>query len=435
MPNDCAAVPEFLPGEPPSRVPTAPRLALLLVARSLAALVAMIACAPLWPAYLLGNLAWGRPPHLPSAARARRCLALILRGPLPRSQRAGLSLEVARRVALHPFWGLAWHLDTLLVGAVIDGTPIDAPLFEISAARSGSTQLARHLEADPRLAAPSALMCAYPYLWLWRLVARVAPAGAGEAVRQRVRKALPPEFVERHELDPLRMDTFEMVYLLFNQWGDIFLSLGPDALRDELSFGKVRPVNAGLWTGDFLRYLDAVGRKTLLYRGPNRRLFLKGHFLHVAPLLEQSYPGARFLAVLREPSRRMQSVVNFWRCHPSVAPSPHVPWPWVARLVEAADPEYNEAEIEFFSRSGPSRRCLVDFADYVQDLPATLAQVYRECLDSEPPSGAPAPDAHRRVGYAVDRSLEAAGVNTVALAARHASYDAWRRATRARRTR
>lgn len=430
MPNDRAPVPDIIPGEPASRVPSAPRLAALLLARSLAALIATVLGAPLWPAYLLGNLLWGRPPHLPDAARVGRCLSLVLRGhpepDLTPGQRVGLALEVARRTALRPLWGLAWHLDTLLNGRELARVHVDQPLFEVSAARSGSTQIARYLEKDTRLVAPAAVMALFPYLWLWRLAARCLPRGTAERVRAHVRSQLPPEFVERHELDPLRMDTFEILFSLFVQWGDIFLSLGPGPVGEVFTFATIPGETGGLWTADFPRFFDAVAQKTLLFHPSGKRLFIKGHFLHAAPALAQRYPTARFLTVLRDPARRTQSMVNFVRSHPTVAPSPHVPWPWILAQAPTGDHEYNAAEIAFFSALPPDRRCIVDFDDDVADLEGTLNRVYAEALHLSPPSVPVEHEPRHRAGYRIDRSLASLGLDTPALEAERRRFAAWR---------
>lgn len=432
------AIPDILPGEPPSRVPGTPALLMLLARRATVTLLLALLCAPLWLPYLLGNLAWGRPPHLPAARRVRRALRLAVLGhpepDLAPAQRLGLALDVARRTALRPLWGLCWHLDTLLHGAQIARVQVDAPLFEVSAARSGSTQIARYLERDPRLVAPAAVMAIFPYLWLWRLVARWAPAHAADRLRAHAHARLPAEFVERHELDPLRMDTFEVVYSLFVQWGDLFMSLGPGPLREVFAFAEIPEASGDLWTVDFPRYFDAVARKTLLFHPPGRRLFIKGHFLHAAPALAERYPSARFLTVLRDPAGRAQSMVNFVRAHPTVAPSPHVPWPWIVAQVGDADHPYNAAEMAFFSSLPAERRCIVDFEDYVRDLEGTLARVYAEALHWPPPAARPEHEPRHRAGYRIDRSLAQLGLDTPALAAERARFEAWR-ASLARSTR
>ncbi len=431
-------IPDILPGEPPSRVPGRAKLLAILAVRTLAALVSALLFAPLWLPYLLGNLKWGRPPHLPEASRVWRCLSLALWGhpepDLAPGQRVGLVIEVARRTALRPLWGLCWHLDTVLHGGGIAKVQVDEPLFEVSAARSGSTQIARYLEQDARLVSPAALMGIFPYLWLWRLAARWLPASTGEHVRVRVHSRLPPEFVERHELDPMRMDTFEMVFSLFVQWGDIFMSLGPGPVREVFTFATIPGETGGLWTVDFPRYFDAVARKTLLFHGPGHRLFIKGHFLHAAPDLAQRYPSARFLTVLRDPAKRAQSMVNFVRAHPTVAPSPHVPWPWIVRQALDADRDYNLAEVAFFSSLPPRRRCIIDFDAYVDDLEGTLSRVYAEALHWPPPDQRPHHEARHRAGYRIDRSLASLGLDTPTLAAERAGFEHWR-ATVARSTR
>ena len=130
-----------------------------------------------WPILAL-LLAWGiglgGPPNVPKLWQVRRYLRLTWtsRYPAPRllfGKRCLLTFAILRKVVLAPVLGLAWFCDELLFGRVLDSTPVVAPLIEISAGRSGSTQLARYLEDDPRLVAPNLLQSLFPYLWLWKL--------------------------------------------------------------------------------------------------------------------------------------------------------------------------------------------------------------------------------------------------------------------------
>ena len=155
--------------------------ALLHVLKRLALLVGMcLLMAPLWPLYGLVRLFRPRPPILPSARRTLDTLGLILtvKAPEPGLRplaRLSLAIELLNRWAPTPAAGLAWALDDLLYGRALAQTEIHAPLFELSAARSGSTQLAHYLEDDPQIAAPNTLQGLFPYLWLWRLAPH-APA-------------------------------------------------------------------------------------------------------------------------------------------------------------------------------------------------------------------------------------------------------------------
>lgn len=435
MNNASLPIPEHLPGEPP--LPSfGPAGLLLEIARKVALLVALaVLFLPLWPVYLALRCVLPRPPHITPLTRRLRCLARIVaeRMPPPGLMGAGriaLALSVLQDLAATPVLGLAWYLDDLLYGRALSQVDVTAPLFELSAARSGSTQLAHYLEDDPRICAPSMLQCFFPYVWLWRLLAALpARLFPREHVRRSVLDLFPPAYLERHELDPFRTDTFEVIFHRFHL-GHLTLSLGPRVRREEFSAGRLMPGSRALWETDFLRYLDGVARKALLFAGWDggaRRLMIKGHFLALAPQLAARYPDARFLTVLRAPDRRIQSVINFWRSHPAEPLCGPVPWVWLVPHVLAAEIDYCDAEMAWFGSAEGPHRCVVRFEDFVRDLPGTLRAVYRECLDlDEPPPDVTGVHAPRQRGsYRIDRSLQQLGVDVDALNRRLAAYRSW----------
>lgn len=430
------ALPDHLPGEPPPRVWTTWGTAGVLLRKVVGFLVVATLSLPFWPIYLLLRLAQPRPPIFPSTARTRRCLRLVLterpEPPLTAAMRLGLTLEVLRRTAANGPLGCAWFLDELLYGRVLERVRIVAPVFEISASRSGSTQLARYLEDDPEICAPSLAQIAFPFLWLWKLSPALSRLVSAARFERFVLDAQPPEFLERHEMSPLRTDTFEVAFQVVHHYGDVMHSLGPGVLDEELRYGAMSPPTREMWEADFLRFLDTLGRKTLVYaaRGPNDRtprLMIKGHFLLVAAELERRYPDARFLTVVRAPDKRLQSVVNFLRCQATISPCPAMAWNWVVPHALAVEEEYCRNEMDWFRRSG-ARRTVIPFDAYVRDLEGTMRTVYRDCLDAEPSPHVPRTHSPReRGGYSVDRSLTQLGVDAEAFNRRLEAYQRWSR--------
>jgi hypothetical protein len=413
-----------LPGEPLRDPLTGPRLLLRLGLR----VGLLVAAAPIWTALwlllALSALRWGWPPHLPDAAELRRVLRDAASAEpgsplLPPARRAWVAAGALVAVAWAPVRGLAWQLDELLDGRSLDAVDVTAPLIEISAARSGSTQLARYLEADPRLIAPSVLQAMFPYLWLWRLMKPLLRRPAGQALARWAHATLvPPEFIERHEGDLLRTDTFEAGFYL-NRLTLRSLSLGPAAFVREFGFASDHPEVRAAWERRFVPMFDRIARKVLLQAGPGRRYFAKGHFLAAAGALQARYPDASFLTLRRDPVACVQSQVNFMRAHVIDRVAGATPWPWLAVAVPEMQLAYQREEDAWLSAPGPARRCVVDFDAFVADLPGTLRKVYAEALDAAPPS--PLPDVHaarRRGGYALNRSLAQAGVDEGALRAR-----------------
>lgn len=433
-----ASVPEHLPGEPAlASSPTVVRAA-RLAARAATTLLLGLLTTGLWPVYGVLAARHGWAPNVPRLRPIGRYLRLAwtVRPPAPglsRIDRAWLSLSVLRLGATVPLFGSAWLLDEVLYGDRLRAVRVEAPLLEISAARSGSTQLARYLESDPQLVAPSMLQCVFPFLWAWRLAARTLGRFVGsEQVSERMRSFMPPAFAERHEGDPFRTDTFEVPFLA-RQCNHLALRLGPEVLAEDFAFGPLAPRNQELWERDFVRVFDGIARKTLLDAEPGpggarRRLFIKGHFLCAAPFLERLYPDATFLTMIREPAPRLRSAINFLRTTPfDDSLGGPAPWAWLGEGIPKSEAAYCEIEQSWFTREEGPRRCVVRFSEYVRDLEGTMARVYRECLDApELPPHAPRRHAPRkRHGYTYDRSLAEVGIDEAALNERLADYVAW----------
>lgn len=429
--------PAQLPGEPTRRRRRAVELALALLLRlPLLALVAG-ATAWAWPLYGLARLRRPRPPVVAPAGELGRFLKLIwtVRPPAPGLdplRRTWLSLSLLQLGLFAPLRGLAWYLDDLLYGAALAARPVHAPVFVMSAARSGSTQLARYLEDDPRLVAPNVLQQMFPYLWLWRLVPlTLGRVLSPERVRRLFEQAFPPEFLERHEGDPFRTDTLDAA-LLTPHPQHLALLLGPEALAEELSMGVASPANRRLWAEDFVALVDRLGRMTLLHRGasPQQRLFLKGHFLAAAEALAGRYPDAVFVTVVREAGSRIQSAINYLAANPADPVAGPAPWAWIGPGVAASEARYCVAEQAWYGRrEGPARHAIA-FPRFVRDLPGSMAGLM-EAVFGEPGLAGPLPGAHparRRSRYLLDRSLAEAGVDAAALAEATRAYDAWVRA-------
>lgn len=430
-------IPERLEGEPPPEVVTMPVLVAQLIGHHLLILF-LLGMLPFWgPLYGLGWLIWGRPPIIPPLRQFSRYLgqALTAQPPPPGLsvlQRYQLVLTLLRILLTSPMWGLAWYLDELLYARALRDVKVVAPLFEISAARSGSTQLARYLEDDPHIVTPSALQCFFPIVWLWKL----APVTVGriltqDKVREKMHEVLPEAWLQRHEMDPYRTDTFEVTAFALHLLAFAMI-LGPDMMRQDISNQKVPPHLRWFWEGEFPRLVEAMARKTLYHAGPLpdgslRRFMVKGHFLAGASALEKHFPDATFLTVTRVPDKRLQSFINYMHVGPAISGNRPIPFEWLVEFLVQAEIEYCENEQAWFTQQTGARKCVIKFDDYVKDLEGTMKQVYQACFGVlELPPHVPRAHAPRqRTHYHIDRSLEQLGINGQALNARLANYVAW----------
>lgn len=433
-----------LPHEPSRlRAPTVPFLGRLL-AKGLGVALLTLLTAGLWPLLLLGVAVWGWPPHQPRPVRFVRYLRLAwsARPPAPGIaplSRVWIVLNILQVLALVPIRGLAWYLDEVIYGRRLHALTVPAPLIVLSAARSGSTQISHYLEEDPRLAAPTVLQIIFPYLWLWRIVhPTLGRIVSPERAKQMMDSITTEEFVQRHEGHPFRTDTFEVLF--FTQRLTMMAALfGPEQMAEDFAFAGTGAHNRRFWDEDFVDFFDRIGRKTLIFAGPDahgqpRRLFIKGHFLEAGRALAVRYPDAHFLTVIRDPVSRLRSVVNHAHGNSFAEPLGALPWAWIAAAAPEMDVSYCQMEKDWFTAPGGPARTVVRFTDYVADLEGTMRLVYRQCMgDAQLPPHVPTEHAPReRKNYRVNRSLEELGIDSAAFSERLADYRAWCEPTEAR---
>lgn len=430
-------LPEHREGEPLRQrartVPFAVQVAALAVFDLLLFGVALA----LLPVFLVGLALWGWPPARPRMGTAWRHLrtAFTAHPPAPGLRplsRVWLALRVVQKVLGTPVWGVAWYLDELLFGRVLDAHPVRQPLVMLSAARSGSTQLSHYLESDPTLAAPAMLQIVFPYLWLWHIVVPVLGRFmTAESIGARFDAHIPIEMKQRHEGHPLRTDTFEVLWLL---QGTVFLTfmMGPETMRQDAVFMGTADHNRHAWDVDFVRFLDRVGRKALAYAGADadgapRRLYVKGHFLEARHAVARHWPDARFLTMVRDPVQRIESAINHAHANLIEEALGAPRWSWITPVYADSERLYCEVEQAWYSAEAGPHRTVVRFRDYVDDLEGTMRRVYARCLDLDTlPPHVPRVHAPReRKNYVVHRTLEDLQVDRAALTEALHGYRVW----------
>lgn len=392
---------------------------------------------PLWPIYWLGCIVLKRPPNVPRSTQVKCYLILTwtVRPPFPGLSflmRIGLTLSIIQIVLRTPIVGVAWMIDEILYGNVLDKIQVNSPVFVISGGRSGSTQLTRYLEDDSRLAAPNILQCMFPYLWLWRLIPRtIGSVITPEKVRQLIQASMPSELWERHEANPFRADTFDGPFYS-SHLHQFSLFLGPEIAATDFNFALIADHDRQIKGEDFLAFVDRIARKTLLYAGStpdatNRRFFIKGHFLYSAQSLYKYYPDARFLTIIREPISRIQSGVNYLRVNPVDPVLGPVPWAWLGATLEKTEVDYCEVEQHWFTQKTNGHRCVIKFTEFANDLEMSMKKVHRCCFNSiELPAHIPPSHPEReRKNYSINRSLNEIGIDESKLRNRLTSYIGW----------
>jgi hypothetical protein len=385
--------------------------------------------------YVPLRLIFSRPPMVVNPKQCRYYVSKALTAQAPdggitASMRLRVLLNIAITVLVGPLMGLAWFVDEILFPQH-KKTPIVRPLFQISAARSGSTQMTHYLEAHPQVVTPTFLQQAFPYLWLWKL----APMTLGrlfseEKVLSIFQQTLRPEFLQRHEFHPFKSDTFEILYSTF-QLVNLCMLLGPDALAEGLGWASATPDSAPFWEGEMVDMIEQLGRKLLYHAGPSedgspRVLLVKGHFLASADTLESRFPDAHFLTIVRDPARRIRSLINFLRVAPDNNLNGAIPWGWLVAFAERVEVTYCLREKAWY-QARPDKTTVIRFDDYVRDIEGTLSTVYARCLPDVSPDGhIPTEHAPReRKNYDINRTLDQLNIDEEALLEPLQDYVQW----------
>ena len=382
--------------------------------------------------YLVIRIFVSRPPNIPSPTTVRRYLkkAIFAHPEVLVLMRIRLFLSMLLFLSFCPLFAFAWYLDDVLFGGY-RRVSIVKPLFFITASRSGSTQLSQYLEDNPQIVSHPFLLQSFPYIWLWKLLPKLVGRWfSEEKVYKMLADVIRSEFVERKELHPFKPETYEVIFSV-SQLVNHSMAMGPEMFAEGYGWGRTKPENIHFWQEDLVNNMDAVGKKLLYFAGPNpdgttKTLLIKGHFLGSASTLEKKYPDAHFLTVLRHPSQRIRSIINFFRVAPEVCRNGAIPWSWLVHHGQNVEVDYCLYEKEWY-QARPDNTTVIRFRDYVTDLEKTLKTIYDRCLPHIDSNGF-IKQTHvkrKRTGYSVDRSYAQMNIDERVLLEPLQDYIAW----------
>ena len=383
---------------------------------------------PFWILTPLLSVFYGRPPRMVSVGQAVRFIGYVIGSKhLSKGEQLNLILAVMRHTASSPVAGFCWLVDEVLYSRQMNRQTVATPLFVMSAYRSASTQMSRLLAQDSvHFVWPSAIMCAFPYLWVWKIVAYVfSDSGiTTDEANNYLNKNFPKEARERHENDHFSLDTLDGYFLSAHLNGLAF-QIGPEVIMKECHSAIVEDWNKTLMQTQFTDFVDRLARKTLLFRGASdaHHILIKGHFLWAASTLQTRYPDARFLSVLRDPLDRLQSGINHMAANPTLWQGQAPRWDWLADSFEKIEVDYCAKEMEWYGEERRGRLAL-RFNSFIGNTEDAMKIVYRDLLVSnDMPQFRLQPKKSRR--YTVDRSLAELNIDRDRLKLQLGDYYAW----------
>ena len=449
---------------------------------------------PFWMLTLLLSPLYGRPPTLVYVSQVYRYIMYVVffnSNSNNNDKVLLLSQQIIllRTILLHTlksgWWGYAWILDEILYGTAFALKNNNAqhyaathPVFIVSGFRSASTTLGRDLvqwtttsttasatttNTDSSLfVTPNAMMMAYPYLWLWKLVYTIfgdIPDGnqdddedekeEGIITKQYIRDKLNtgfhsyhPDSLDRHPNDPFLLDTFDQTFLAYHCNGLIWKFLvqnntnNATVITKEFNYAVQDPndaINQQIYQVDMVNHIDRLARKTVLFLMTNtnkteqqprrRRFLLKGHFLSICPQLENRYTNnnaknaeltrgeernsggsvAQFLTIIRDPSDRLQSGINYMAVNPTLdylntnnnnndSNDDVVPWYYyeLGLVLERMERQYCAIEMDYFGNNTDDNneramKLAIPFDSFVTKKDQTLAFIINWLKLPQPP--------------------------------------------------
>ena len=382
--------------------------------------------------YLAVRLVVSRPPNIPSPKSVRRYLkkAIFAHKEVLFSMRIRLFLSMVLFLSVCPLFAFAWYLDDVFFRGY-RSVSITKPLFLITGSRSGSTQLSQYLEDNPQVVSHPFLLQSFPYIWLWKLAPKLLGRWfSEEKIYKILADVIRPEFLERKEMHPFRPETYEVIFST-SQLVNHSMAMGPEMFAEGYGWGRPKPENIHFWQEDLVDNIDAVGKKLLYFAGPKadgtpKTLLIKGHFLGSASVLEEKYPDAHFLTILRHPSHRIRSIVNFFRVAPEICRNGAIPWSWLVHYGQTVEVDYCLYEKEWY-QARPDNTTVIRFRDYVANIEDTMKVIYERCLPNVDSDGfvLQTHTKRKRSGYSIDRSYAQLNMDEDALLEPLQDYIAW----------
>jgi hypothetical protein len=282
---------------------------------------------------------------------------------------------------LYPFWHLylrfGYYLDEIFFPGYRQQT-IDAPIFIVGNFRSGTTFLHHLLLRDQDATAlktweiyfaPSIL-----YRKVFRAVIKVSRM-IGSPVRWLVKQINKPieSYMYMHEtgIDKIEEDS----HIFYHVWASYNLfALFPFPELAERYIYYDQKISPQQKEQDFGYYRDIL-RRHIYLNGGKRYISKNPDFSPAVKTIQEFFPDAKFINIVRDPAEVVPSTINMWATHWHTFGSPREAYPLKETLIEHAKHWYVYPHEQL--RSLPEDRYVViDFDTFVRNPKKVVEDVY-----------------------------------------------------------
>jgi omega-hydroxy-beta-dihydromenaquinone-9 sulfotransferase len=253
---------------------------------------------------------------------------------------------------------------------------IKPPLFIVAPARSGTTMLYHQLAADPSFAAPTLGNTMIRSVSVTKLLRRLA-------AKQRrfildARDSINKTMSALDDTHTLRIDRLEEDECLFNDvYGLTNKHVFFPTLHEQIGIVDLddRPERS---RRAVMRRYHAFLRRFMYLAGPERTYLGKNvSYAGRIGCLEQAYPGARYIHIVRDPVVQLPSALELIRAvalnaHGRVRPPEHPYW----RLMADALLEQHRRLLAWERNIGPERWLTLHYRQLIDEPAASVRRVY-----------------------------------------------------------
>jgi len=284
---------------------------------------------------------------------------------------------------LYPFWQiylrLGYYLDEVLFPAYRE-QKIDSPIFIVGNFRSGTTFLHHLLLRDQGATALKTWEIFFAPSITYRKVFRAiiwVSRMVGSPVRWLVKQFNKPieSYMYMHEtgIDKIEEDS-HIFYHLWSSYNLFALFPFPELAEKYIYYDQ--QVSPEQKQSDFQYYREVLRRHLFLNKS-KRYISKNPDFSPAVKTIQEFFPDARFINIVRDPVDMVPSTINMWATHWHTFGSPKEDYPLKETLIEHARHWYTYPH-QVLKSLPEDRYAVIDFSTFVANPKQVVEGVYEK---------------------------------------------------------